>query len=339
MARLFALVGALLVLVVGPSATLAQVATPVAAQDATLADSMGLPELAITATDAGFEGVPAETGAGRYVLTFTNNTSVEAAVAFAELTEGKTPADLALETRPEDAPSGPDATPGAGMAETPMAGMDEGSPAAEQEDPFAFLYENHQPGGIGALPGQTVQGIIDLRSGDYGVWADDPESPISAVAMTVTGDLASPAAMAEPVAAVTVRETGAGGQGYAFGVEGTFASGPQVIEVVNDSDQPHFMLLLRSPRPITIDQLMALLNLPEDAPPPADLGFNPDEIVNAAYAAGQSAGTTQWLAANLEPGYYIIACFIPDPLAGGIPHAVEGMIDIITVGDVGTPTP
>jgi hypothetical protein len=62
-----------------------------------------------------------------------------------------------------------------------------------------------------------------------------------------------------------------------------------------------------------------------------------EEFATAAYAATQSAGTTQWLATNLEPGYYVIACFVLDPTKGFVLHASEGMIDVVVVGDPGTP--
>src|SRR5215207_10629982 len=52
--------------------TAAQDATPAAGKDRLLADTMGLPELAITATADGYEGVPSETAAGRYVVTLTS---------------------------------------------------------------------------------------------------------------------------------------------------------------------------------------------------------------------------------------------------------------------------
>jgi hypothetical protein len=56
-------------------------------------------------------------------------------------------------------------------------------------------------------------------------------------------------------------------------------------------------------------------------------------------AATQSAGTTQWLAVPLEPGSHIISCFVEDPEIGGMPHAFEGMIDVIQVGVAATTAP
>ena len=45
----------------------------------------------------------------------------------------------------------------------------------------------------------------------------------------------------------------------------------------------------------------------------------------------QSADSTQYIASNLQAGYYALLCFVPDPNAGGIPHAFEGMIEIFEV--------
>jgi hypothetical protein len=34
---------------------------------------------------------------------------------------------------------------------------------------------------------------------------------------------------------------------------------------------------------------------------------------------------------NAESGQVIIVCFVPDPVAGGIPHAFEGMVSLLPV--------
>ena len=49
------------------------------------------------------------------------------------------------------------------------------------------------------------------------------------------------------------------------------------------------------------------------------------------YAPVQSVGATQWAVLDAEPGSVIIACFVPDPVAGGIPHAFEGMVNLVPV--------
>ena len=338
MGRKLGLIAAMLALVAGGAGTaLAQDATPMAA-DALFADTMGLPEIRVTQTDTTYEGVPAELPAGRYVVTITNNATQGDAIAeFVQLPEGVTFEDvLALVGA-----SSPDATPDAGEASPAV----EGSPAAAPPDvPPDWFYEVHLAGGAAAeAPGVTAQAIVDLRPGTYVVWDGNPDNPqgqAPPAQLRVTGDAASPAAAPEPAADVTIREVKTD-EGYAFELEGELAPGPQVIEVVNDADQPHFFILIRSPGPITRDQALALLmlNPSTGATPPPGLP-DPTAFVETAGVGTQSAGTTQWLATNLEPGYYVIACFIPDPTRDYIPHAFEGMIDVIQVGDVaGTPTP
>jgi hypothetical protein len=34
---------------------------------------------------------------------------------------------------------------------------------------------------------------------------------------------------------------------------------------------------------------------------------------------------------NFKPGQAFLVCFIPDPLSGGTPHALEGMIALVPV--------
>jgi hypothetical protein len=56
--------------ITGIGGVAAQDATPTAA---TFADTMGLPELRVQITDTAYEGLPAETAAGRYLLTLEVN--------------------------------------------------------------------------------------------------------------------------------------------------------------------------------------------------------------------------------------------------------------------------
>ncbi len=311
----------------------AQDASP-AVGGARFADTLDLPELQITATDTSFEGLPEETEAGRYLVTLTNESAGPGGVEFTLLPEDKTVEDL-LALAEVPAPPGPDATPGPGMAEaSPMAGMDEASPMA-QENPFEWIYETYIAGGVGVPPGQTGQVIVDLEPGDYAVWGGDPMAPQEPVELTVTGDM--PEDLPELSADVTVTATGTN-EGYDLEYSGEVAPGQQTLQFVNDSDQPHFLLFLKSPGPITMDQLMQLLQLPEGTEPPPGLP-NPEEFMPTVFAATISEDATEWVALDLEPGYYIVACFIPDRENPQMPHAAQGLIDVIAVGvDEATPT-
>jgi len=35
---------------------------------------------------------------------------------------------------------------------------------------------------------------------------------------------------------------------------------------------------------------------------------------------------------DVPAGYLVLQCFVPDPTQGGIPHAFEGMVEIVPVG-------
>lgn len=296
----------------GTGAAVAQDATPAAA-DARFADTLGLPELTLTITDDEIAGLSAEVEAGRYVVSLTNEGSEPWAAGFIQLAEGRSVDDLAASVGMEER-----------MAEASPESMPE-------EDPLAWLFDAYIAGGPGAEPGETSQVIVDLPPGDYAVWADDPEAPQAPVALTVTGEM--PTDLPEPEADVTVTEVGTA-DGYAFEFDGDLVSGPQVMRVQNKSDQPHFLVLAGSPEPITMDQVELLLTFdPESGATPSPDMPDPETFSQAAYAGIQSAGTTQWIAINLELGDYVAVCFVPDPNNEGIPHALEGMADVITVAD------
>jgi hypothetical protein len=308
---LFSAVAIVAALCGGPAAVAAQGATP-ATQDTMFTDTMGLPELQVSATDTSLEGVPAETPAGRYVVTFSNTTTDPegAAVHFMQL-----PEDVSVEAL--------------------MA-----TPAAEETGSSNWYYEVYQAGGTIALPGQTAQVILDLIPGDYVVWGGFPDLPQAPVEMSVTSDPgATPIAdLPEPEANVTVTELNLPEGGFAFEIEGALMPGPNVIRIVNTSDQPHVFFVERYPEPITLAQVQAYLmsELTSDVPAQEMIDGNLLELTVSA--STQSAGTTQWLAVNLQPGSHIISCFVEDPTMDDMPHAFGGMIDVVQVGDIATPT-
>jgi hypothetical protein len=305
----------------------AQDATPSAGApaDAMLADTFGLPELQIGFDGSTFTGVPAETAAGWTVVTFTNDSSDFGAVGFVQLPEGQTIETAFPPMPPTD--EGETASPNA-MGDMDMASPEGGD--AGGEDPFAWLYTTYIAGGVGAAPGQTVQGIVDLRAGNYAVWADDPSAPVTPVALTVTGDAAAASPAASGITAdLTLTEIDTE-QGFDFQVSGAPVAGPVLVEVHNDSTQPHFVTTVVSQGPISEDQVAQILETEEGGTPPAGAP-DPATLVEGFYAAVQSADTVQYIAVNLTPGYHVALCFVPDPNAGGIPHAFEGMIEIFEV--------
>lgn len=287
---------------------LAQDATPEATSP--FAD-LGLPELSITATNEGMQIDTAETPAGRYLVHFTNaSDSPEASAGFVRLVEGKTLADLSMA---DELAAG---TP------IPM----EGPPAEEA----AWLYDTYLTGGGSNFSPEVV---VDLPAGEYGVWADDPASPLTAAPLTVTGDPDAAIEGPEPTASVTITEEGVGGKGFGFNVEGDLVAGSQVVKVHNDTDQPHFIIALTVPEGTTEDQVRSALMFDptSGATPTADMA-DLSQAMPVAWVGAQSGGTTQWGTMNLEAGQVAILCFVTDPKAGDVPHAMEGMMRVLPVG-------
>jgi hypothetical protein len=141
----------------------------VAAQDATptsatFADTMGLPELRVQVTESAYEGLPAETAAGRYLLTLEVSAAEGAGLNFLRLPEGMAFDDFmaVLTGQPAASPEAMEGTPGA------EAGPPEGGPD--------WYFQAEMAGGTAAFGG-TAQAIIDLTPGEWVAWAGFPDAP------------------------------------------------------------------------------------------------------------------------------------------------------------------
>jgi hypothetical protein len=303
-----ALTGALTLL--GSSSGLAQEATPATPGAGSPFAELGLPELTVTATNEGLSVDQAEIPAGRYLIKLDNQTDNPLqSSGFVRLTDDLTLDDLTLADEI--------------AAGTPIP------PGGPDPAQFGFLYETLIVPGASALSPEIV---ADLPAGEYGIWPDDPAGQLAIGSLTVTGEEDAEISGPEPEAAVTIFEEGEGGAGYAFRLEGELSAGPQVVKVVNDSDQPHFMEADQYPEPITLDQFMSSMMFDPSTgatPSPDMLDFS--QLSLNGWASAQSTGTTQWVVLDLEPGQVILSCWVPDPLAGGAPHAMEGMIQLFDV--------
>jgi len=56
-----------------------------------------------------------------------------------------------------------------------------------------------------------------------------------------------------------------------------------------------------------------------------------EDFVPISSMSTMSVGATAWFATDLEPGSYVMFCFVGDPHKGGMPHAAEGMAQIVEV--------
>jgi hypothetical protein len=302
----FSLVAALLLFgVTGASTFSRQEATPTS----DLA-GLGLPELVVNASATGYEGIPASTPAGRYLVTVTATEDTGddgAGVAFVQPPEGMTTDDFFNSFAPPE---------------------DGASPVAEDEGdsgaPPAEIYQAKFAGGIAVAAGSTAQFVVDLTPGDWIAWADNPEAPQTPFVFEATGEM--PADLPEPETSATLTMAE-----YAITVsEGALIAGPQIIKIDNVGAQPHFILMASGPDTMTEADIEAVLNA-DMTGTPAAVGFNPDTDIQDVLVTGtQSRGTSTWVPVDLEPGKYVLVCFFPD-ISDGMPHAYHGMYAVVEV--------
>jgi plastocyanin len=282
----------------------AQDATPSAAES--LLSTLGYPELHVTVTDSAIEA-PAEVPAGLTLLTVENSSKEDTGVFLIAPPPGMS-VDEFMATA--------EATPPAGA-----------TPGAEEEFP-SWFYDAILSGGPSVAAGERGQTVIDLQPGEWAVASEGDQEPSL---LTVT-EGATPAPAAEPTANLSVDL-----QEYAITIPQQVDPGPQIWKISDIGQQPHVMYLVKTPRLLTMDEVMGLLQLPENATPPPGVP-NPAEFKDVGGMTVMSAGRTAWMAFDLEPGYYVAICFIPDKETHQ-PHAALGMVSIFTVGTPSGGTP
>jgi hypothetical protein len=196
----------------------------------------------------------------------------------------------------------------------------------EAMEPPAWFLDATFPGFVGeTLPGETSRVIVDLVPGDYLIVDDAPfEFEVVASDATPAGNQAPPADRV-----VTLFEMG-------FDFSEALEPGQQVWEVANEGSVPHELLLVWSPEPVTAEQALELVSFEDSAATPSGGGPSLEEIVPIGGMGWLSPGMSAWTEVTLETGTYIALCFVFDPETG-MPHAMQGMVDIVTVGEGSSP--
>ena len=302
---------------------------PVAtAQEATPTGGLaaaGLPELEVSVTEAGYEGIPDEVEAGRYLVTVT------VAEELAEFGGGiafiQAPSEMASDEFITAYMSPPDESGVGDAAATPISGGAATPGAGGLPD---FLFTARYAGGAYSFGG-PAQVVIDLTPGEWIAWADDPEAPQDPVIFQVTGDM--PTDLPEPGSSATITMAE-----YVIEVsEGELTPGQQVVRIDNVGAQPHFIGWFQGPDDMTQEQIDVLLDEEMQGEmtgtPVAYSGLNPEEdLIPITFTATQSTNTSIWITVDLEAGTHGLACFFPD-LGDGRPHAYHGMFNVVEVAE------
>lgn len=275
-----------------PGAAWSQDASPAASPS--LLDTLGLPVVELVVTREGIT-LPATVAAGPMLLVGRNETDGFLTVELAQLPVGIT--------------------------------VDEFITASSSEDGAIpeWAIDAVLAGGLQLPPMSDSRIGVLLDAGEYTAIAYGEAAVASpSSTFTVNGSVNSDAA--DAVGADLVVNLGA----YTFDIPDTVAGGPQVWRVSNTHDVFHHVVAFGVDRLYTPDEVVAGLVADFTATPAAAGAFSFEAAEFAFSSPPLSGGRTIWIEPNLEPGYYVALCFLPDPGAD-LPHAVSGMIDAFEV--------
>lgn len=250
------------------------------------------PALTITVKDDGYD-IPTGLTAGRYAVSVVNNGTGPSHSSLGRLPDGVTQDEV-------------------------MTSM-----ASQSEDlPDWFIKAGYVGLPDWPAPGATITGVVDLPAGNYFMF--DPFSTRSAFTTVGAGEIPT----AEPASTATVELT----EMHFILPETGLPTGKSVLKISNIGAIAHEFQVLAVPEGTTADQVIALFSLPFDATPtPGDpLAEVMTNYQPAAASSIIGAGITSWIDADLAPGAYAVLCALPFP--GGVPHAMEGMLEIVTIG-------
>lgn len=256
-------------------------------------DSGAFPELTIMVTDDGFV-FPEGTTAGRYAVSVVNESSMPSHSPLGLLPEG-----------------------------TDLAAVEEFITSDSEEVPQWVLDTKWVGLPDWSFPGEARSGIVDLPAGTYlGFGTIAPWISI----FEIEGDAID---APDPEATLGVELT----EMSFVWAQDAVPAGPGLLKVSNIGATLHDIQFYPVPDGTTTDHVMELFMLEEgDAPSPENplSALTEEEFVPAAATSIIAPGVTSWLDIDLSPGTYMVMCPLPFP--SGPPHAMLGMIEIITVG-------
>lgn len=254
----------------------------------------GFEELNLAIEEGGVTGMPEAIEAGRYLVNVTGPAMGEmgpSGFVIAQLPEG-----LTAEQAFEDA-------------------------QAATEGPPEWFLDVHWGGGAAILQGTEAWVILDFTPGAWHVTTLNGST--LAVPFEVTGEFPTEAEAPEANVELDMFEMD-------FKVlSGEFVAGENLVTVHNSGAQIHFVEVLSVPDGTTEEQVDALFNSYMTGTPEPDM-LQEADTMPVFYSPEQSPDVSMTFPITLEAGSYLFTCWIPDPETG-LPHAMSGMHELITV--------
>lgn len=270
-----------------------------AAEEAGMLESLGLPTLDITAQEFVFAiSNPGALAEGWYVVNLINESEADASVNLALLPEGTSGGDLSA------------------LKSQVFAGQ--GGELPEWWDSTSFA------GGTVAAPGETSSAVVYLAPGQWTAFSTNPSSQQSPANLRIltpeeleanygitpeegsATPEASPVAVAAPeglTASITLGVSDSG-----FNPSGAPAAGEQAIEIVNEGEQVHDVVMLHTTE--TVDEASA---------GSMALSWVRGEDIDAMPVGGVgtlSPGETAYAVLDAQAGTYLVFSSMPDANGG-----------------------
>lgn len=108
---------------------------------------------------------------------------------------------------------------------------------------------------------------------------------------------------------------------YSFELSRPLTPGRHVIRIENRAKQSHEAVIARLAPDKTLSQAVSWMNGGQVGPSP---------VVPLGGASGLATGRHMYITVDLQPGRYVLLCFIPD-VRTGKPHSAHGMVKEITI--------
>ena len=258
---------------------------------ATTVDSSALPEVTFVGKDYAYQG-PESISGGWTRVVFDNQDEVPHELAMVQLLEGKTMDDVMGILQSEDAP--------------PSWANIVGDAIAEGGQSSYFISKLD--------PGSYV--LLSTNGGDDGSAPDFAQGMLRELTVTEATAEVPDSALPQPDATIELVD-------YQFVVDG-LKSGSQLVRYSNDGTETHEAIMFRLQEGKTISDFMTFIQAEDDSSGPPPFDGEPSVTI-------LSPGSVTYTTLNLEPGNYILVCFLPSESHDNTPHAMLGMISEQTI--------
>lgn len=172
-------------------------------------------------------------------------------------------------------------------------------------------------GGTQIAPNTAFDVTFDLKPGVHVLLNFAGETPDVKTFTVAEGDAAADAPQADVQVSL---------MDFAFSLPTTISAGSHTWGLENKGGQWHEMAVGRLPDDMTVADYRKLLTSAASGGPEAAAGQLQEMFTWLPMQQGERA----WFNLDLEPGTYLVVCFLPD-FASGHAHADMGMEQIITV--------